>query len=202
MSLIVSSPELLTLNLKFVQPLPATMLSGRPVSELCSVSLSLMTGASSSSPSHSSTGSSLALGEGLVLAEPDGLVEGLVLALAEPEAVVEGAPVAGVLAGASGVVAGSVGVLSGAVEVASAGVLSVAVGAGDSDSSANAVGAANRASGAIAAVAAAAASARRSFMKTSEVGCAAFPAARVREGPPRVGRGWGPWFVRFDPRHL
>src|SRR3954454_15684862 len=203
MSLIVSSPELLTLNLKFVQPLPATMLSGRPVSELCSASLSLRTGAPSSSTSHSSTGSSLALGEGLLLAEaePDGLVDGLVLAPAEPEAVVDGAPVAGVLSGASGVVAGSVGVLSGAVVVASeAGVLSVAVALGDS--SANAVGAANRASGAIAAVAAAAASARRSFMKTSEVGCAAIPAARVRERPPRVGRGWGPWFVRFDPRHL
>src|SRR3954447_17725161 len=101
MSLIVSSPELLTLNLKFVQPLPATMLSGRPVSELCSASPSLKTGAPSSSTSHSSTGSSLSLGEGLALAEaePDGLVEGLLLAVAELEAVVEGSPVAGVLAG-------------------------------------------------------------------------------------------------------
>jgi hypothetical protein len=165
------------LNLKFVQPLPATMLSGRPVSELCSASLSLKTGPSSSSTSHSSTGLPLSLGEGLLLApaEPDGLVEGLLLALAELDALVEGLMLpAGVLAGASGVVAGSAGVLSGAVGVFSpAGVLSVAVGVGDP--SAKAFGAANRASGAIAAVAAAAASARRSFMKTSEVRCAALP---------------------------
>jgi hypothetical protein len=179
---------LLTLNLKFVQPLPATMLSGRPVSELCSSSLSLKTGAPSSSTSHSSTGSPLSLAEGLLLvvAELDALAEGLLLVVAELDALVDGLLLAGVLAGSSGVVAGSAGVLTVAVAVVSAaGVLSVAVGVGDS--SANALGAANRASGAIAAVAAAAASARRSFMKTSEVRCTALSAARVRGGL----RVWG-----------
>jgi hypothetical protein len=84
------------------------------------------------------------------------------------------------------VVSGAAGVLSGAVgELSPVGVLSAAVGVGDS--SAKALGAANRASGAIAAVAAAAASARRSFMKTSEVRCAALSRHTSRRGL----RVWG-----------
>ncbi|PTH88080.1 hypothetical protein C9J60_14485 [Streptomyces sp. A244] len=90
-------------------------------------------------------------------------------------------------------------VTDGEGDVSGADSLTDALGVGVVSSVAYAAGAASSATGAMTAVAAAAAMARRSFMKTSES-----PACRgmrhERWGrPPRVGRGSGPWFGRFDP---
>jgi hypothetical protein len=101
--------------------------------------------------------------------------------------------------GAGVVSAGLDSVADGEEDVSGADSLTDALAVGVVSSDAYAAGAASSATGAMTAVAAAAAMARRSFMKTSE--SPAYRGLRYERWgrPPRVGRGSGPWFARFDP---
>ncbi|MFD5230729.1 hypothetical protein ACFWJ5_19785 [Streptomyces qaidamensis] len=125
----------------------------------------------------------------------DGL--GDVEALAEADA--SGADSLTDALGVGDVSADSDSVTDGEGDVSGADSLTDALGVGVVSSVAYAAGAASSATGAMTAVAAAAAMARRSFMKTSE--SLAYHGLRYElwGRPPRVGRGCGPWFGRFDP---
>ncbi|GAA2292676.1 hypothetical protein GCM10010234_37450 [Streptomyces hawaiiensis] len=176
-----------TFSENLCQPLPAAILPGRP-EMLTSTLLSSHTEGSGSGDSDCS--GSEALGDG----EEDSLADAL------GELDVSGADSLADVLGAGVVLAAGVdSEAEGEADVSGADSLTDALGVGVVSSVAYAAGAASSATGAMTAVAAAAAMARRSFMKTSES-----PAYRgmrhERWGrPPRVGRGSGPWFGRFDP---
>ncbi|QCD57758.1 hypothetical protein CEB94_25095 [Streptomyces hawaiiensis] len=173
-----------TFSENLCQPLPAEILPGRP-EMLTSTLVSSHTEGSGSGDSDSSGSDALGAGE-------DSLAEAL------GELDVSGADSLTEALGL-GVVSGVDSLTDGEGDVSGADSLTDVLGLGVVSSVAYAAGAASSATGAMTAVAAAAAMARRSFMKTSES-----PAYRgmrhERWGrPPRVGRGSGPWFGRFDP---
>ncbi|GGY03019.1 hypothetical protein GCM10010384_03740 [Streptomyces djakartensis] len=182
----VESELLSTFSENLCQPLPAEILPGRPLM-LTSTLVSLHADGSGSGDS----------GSEVVGAGEDGLAEVLAGGVVSGAEVLGGGVVSGAEVLGGGVVSGAE-VLGGGV-VSEADSLTDVLGAGDVSSLAYAAGAASSATGAMTAVAAAAAIARRSFMKTSE--SPAYHGLRYElwGRPPRVGRGCGPWFGRFDP---
>ncbi|GGW90466.1 hypothetical protein GCM10010383_20050 [Streptomyces lomondensis] len=181
----MESELLTTFSENLCQPLPAAILPGRPVM-LTSTLVSSHTDGSGSGASDSS-------GSDVVGAGVDGLADVLgELEVSGADSLTDALGVGDVSAGVDSVADGE-GDVSGAVS------LTEALGVGVVSSVAYAAGAASSATGAMTAVAAAAAMARRSFMKTSE--SPAYRGVRYERWgrPPRVGRGCGPWFARFDP---